>query len=112
MVVLKHQDFYISIPDNQTEFTIHWETYELDKDGNVANDLNRLDTFEYSDVYLETPSFQYIFRKVHYGSYAAQQIMEILQSHLLANEIAYIDLDLLHPSPGFHMEGSLEMRRM
>lgn len=32
MIVLKHQDFYISIPDQQTEFAIHWNTYQLDED--------------------------------------------------------------------------------
>ena len=76
MIVLKHQDFYISIPDQQTEFAIHWNTYQLDEDGNLVEDQIRGDTFEYSDVFLETPNYQYVFRKVHYGSYAAQQIIE------------------------------------
>jgi hypothetical protein len=109
MIVLKHQDFYISIPDQQTEFAIHWNTYQLDEDGNLVEDQIRGDTFEYSDVFLETPNYQYVFRKVHYGSYAAQQIIEQIESHLFFNEVTYIDLNMLPPSPGFHMEGKLEI---
>lgn len=109
MIVLKHQDFYISIPDQQTEFAIHWNTYQLDEDGNLVEDQIRGDTFEYSDVFLETPNYQYVFRKVHYGSYAAQQIIEQIDSHLFFNEVTYIDLNMLPPSPGFHMEGKLEI---
>lgn len=98
MIVLKHQDFYISIPDQQTEFAIHWNTYQLDEDGNLVEDQIRGDTFEYSDVFLETPNYQYVFRKVHYGSYAAQQIIEQIESHLFFNEVTYIDLNMLPPT--------------
>lgn len=91
------------------KLAIHWNTYQLDEDGNLVEDQIRGDTFEYSDVFLETPNYQYVFRKVHYGSYAAQQIIEQIESHLFFNEVTYIDLNMLPPSPGFHMEGKLEI---
>ena len=46
MIVLKHQDFYISIPDQQTEFAIHWNTYQLDEDGNLLQQNTKIEVDE------------------------------------------------------------------
>lgn len=97
----------IHIP-TEAEFSIYTKDYFLDTDGNTYYEMPHDDVYEYGDLYIETTSTQYIFRRVYSAYDYCSKILDMLRKWNGEGFIS-IRLESLNEVTKFHAEGGFEI---
>lgn len=97
----------VHIP-TESEFSIYATDYYVDKEGNVFDKAPHTDVYEYGDLYIETVSTQYIFRRVYSAYDYCAKILELLRKWNGEGSIS-IRLESLNEVTEFFAEGGFEM---
>ena len=97
----------IHIP-TEAEFSIYTVDYDVDTEGNICNEPSCTDTYQYGDLYIETISIQYIFRRVYAAYDYCAKILEMLRKWNGEGSIS-IQLESLNEVTEFFAEGGFEI---
>lgn len=107
MLYIKSLFHLVCIPDN-CEYTIYTHNYELDKEGNLVEDLSRGDVYCYGDLFIETPNRKYVFNRLYAAyDYCAKIISSIEEQK--NNPVIFVEMETLNECFNDHHKGSFEV---
>lgn len=100
MIIIKSLFNVVCIPD-QMEYAVYTKDYCLDEEGNICEDLENMDVYEYGDLIIETPQKRYMFQKTYAAyDYCARITEEIKkQRH---NPVIYVEMETLNDNWNCH----------
>lgn len=97
----------VHIP-TESEFSIYATDCYVDKEGNVFDKAPHTAVYEYGDLYIETVSTQYIFRRVYSAYDYCAKILELLRKWNGEGSIS-IRLESLNEVTEFFAEDGFEI---
>ena len=100
----------IHIP-TEAAFAIYTKDYFVDKAGNTYEKMPSTDVYEYGDLYIETPTTQYIFRRVYAAYDFCAKLLALLRNWNGEGSLS-IHLEELNNFTEFRAEGGLEIIRL
>ena len=108
MIQLYSYFYFVSVPIQNTEFSIYTRDYYIDKEGVIFDEMPHGDVYEYGDLIIETPTAKYIFRRVYSAyQYCADIIRKINEQKM--QPIISINLDEAFNMREFRAEGGFEI---
>lgn len=96
----------IQIP-TESEFSIYTKDYYVDQDGNTFDKAPSGEVYAYGDLYIETVSTQYVFRRVYAAYDYCATLLEMLREWNGEGSIS-IRLESLNKTTEFFAEGGFE----
>jgi hypothetical protein len=97
----------IHIP-TEAEFCIYTKDYYIDRAGNIFEKAPSTDVYEYGDLYIETVSTRYIFRRVYAAYDYCARILDLLRKWNGEGSIS-IQLETINDFTEFLAEGGFEI---